>query len=144
MPSGSAEPIVLGTIADSNAVASSSAALAAMPLEALDDPGSPLELQSAPPSDMDKWVKRFERLNPDFIPGNANDARRVCFFGDSDISHWNREGMGFQSDKWVNVGVGGAEVLHMAYFAKQCWDKYRPSVVVLCGGENDIGGGRRT
>lgn len=93
------------------------------------------ELESAPPSSVDKFLRRFRALNPNYDA--KSDLRKLCFFGDSDISHWKN-----MCSTGVNVGVGGAEMLHIAYYARECLEKYQPAVLILCGGENDIGGGK--
>ncbi|CAD7941150.1 unnamed protein product [Amoebophrya sp. A120] len=102
------------------------------------------QLESAPPSNIDKFLKAFEKLNPAFDPTTAQRPV-VCFFGDSDISHWRNQmptdGGASAKRTLVNVGVGGAEMLHVAYYAERCFEKYRPDVVLLCAGENDIGSG---
>ncbi|CAD7929051.1 unnamed protein product [Amoebophrya sp. A25] len=112
-----------------------------------DAPPSNLDkLENSPPSNLDKFLKRFRALNPHFVRDDAE--KLVCFFGDSDISHWKElprvRITGDEGASWarcVNVGVGGAEMLHVAFYSAECRAKYRPDVVVLCAGENDLGAG---
>lgn len=99
------------------------------------------ELQPAPPSRLNKFLDQYRKLNPDFRPAYRNSKKLpvVALFGDSDISHWPKDLLPSENPEnpyqLVCVGIGGAEMLHCAYYAEEFRRKYQPHVVVLCAGE---------
>ena len=107
-----------------------------MTYETLDVSGMSV-LEDAPPngSRLDRFLKKYRALHPDFDPSNL-PLKNIILFGDSDFSKW--KSIESEWNRVVNVGVGGAEMLQMAFYATECVDKYRPSILVLVGGENDL------
>uniref|UniRef100_A0A7S2LGN9 SGNH hydrolase-type esterase domain-containing protein n=1 Tax=Zooxanthella nutricula TaxID=1333877 RepID=A0A7S2LGN9_9DINO len=77
------------------------------------------------------WWRSFENKN-----GEGPDLRgRLCLFGDSDVHFW--EGR-YPTAEAVGVGVSGAEMPDIAFYAPRFVEKYAPQAVVWLGGANDF------
>ena len=75
---------------------------------------------------------------------------RLVLFGDSDVDYWIGSQDPGEEQDWIpelapeeqlqvlKVGLAGACMSDIAYYAARCRAKYRPSIVVLVGGENDF------
>ena len=76
---------------------------------------------------------RFERCHRDPPKG------KMVFFGDSDIARWNAHALEKSFPGSLPCAVGGATMKDCSKYAKALVRKYKPSLVVLVAGENDIG-----
>lgn len=72
-----------------------------------------------------------DRTNPP--PMNA-----VLFTGASNIRLWKNVGEAFPDHKIFNRGFGGAEMADLAEFAGRIVVPYRPKIVVIYAGDNDL------
>ena len=88
-----------------------------------------------------KWepeIKKFEdsdRQNPP--PKGA-----VLFVGSSSIRLWQSLGKDFPGTKVINRGFGGSEIADSTFFVDRIVIPYRPRMVVLYAGDNDLASGR--
>jgi lysophospholipase L1-like esterase len=71
-------------------------------------------------------------------------AGAVLFVGSSSIRLWPDLQAAFPGTALVQRGFGGAELADVVHFAPRIVLPYRPSVVVLYAGENEISAGTRT
>jgi lysophospholipase L1-like esterase len=88
-----------------------------------------------------KWepeIKKFEesdRKNPP--PKHA-----VVFIGSSSIQSWKSLADDFPGIKVINRGFGGSELADSTFYADRIVIPYRPKMVVLYAGDNDLADGR--
>ena len=88
-----------------------------------------------------KWeaeIKAFEaadRTNPP--PHNA-----IVFVGSSSIQMWKTLAQDFPEYKVINRGFGGSAIADSVAFAERIVLPYRPRMVVLYAGDNDIAAGK--
>ena len=88
-----------------------------------------------------KWeseIKAFEatdRTNPP--PRNA-----IVFVGSSSIRLWKTLARDFPEYNVINRGFGGSAIADSVAFAERIVLPYRPRMVVLYAGDNDIAGGK--
>ena len=88
-----------------------------------------------------KWepeIKKFEatdRQNP--APKNA-----VLFIGSSSIQQWKSLADDFPGIKVINRGFGGSEIADSTFFVDRIVIPYRPKMVLLYAGDNDLASGR--
>jgi len=79
-------------------------------------------------------IKAFEtsdHTNPP--PPNA-----VLFTGASNIRLWKNIGEAFPAHKVINRGFGGAEMSDLAEFAGRIVIPYRPKILIIYAGDNDL------
>ena len=88
-----------------------------------------------------KWeteIRAFEvtdKTNPP--PQNA-----ILFVGSSSIRLWKTLAQDFSEHKVINRGFGGSQVEDSTAFAERIVFPYKPRLVVLYAGDNDIAGGK--
>jgi lysophospholipase L1-like esterase len=88
-----------------------------------------------------KWepeIKKFEqtdRQNPP--PKNA-----ILFIGSSSIQKWKNLADDLPGIKVINRGFGGSEIADSTFFVDRIVVPYRPRIVVLYAGDNDLANGR--
>lgn len=106
--------------------------IALLPASAKDAP--------APPA-VSRWAKDIaafeaaDKTNPP--PANA-----VVFIGSSSIRMWKSLAQDFPGQKVVNRGFGGSQIADSVEFADRIVVPYRPRLVVLYAGGNDINAGK--
>lgn len=94
-------------------------------------------LRAAP----EKWTKAIDafttadRTNPPPRDG-------VVFVGSSSIVRWNTLQRDFPDVKAINRGFGGSELADSVFYADRIVIPYRPRIVVVYAGENDLQNGR--
>ena len=94
--------------------------------------------RSASPNQWEPEIKRFvesDRQNPP-KPGS------IVFIGSSSIRLWTSLAKDFPSESVINRGFGGSENPDSTYFAGRLITRYRPRMVVLYAGDNDLVNGR--
>ncbi len=85
-------------------------------------------------------IKKFEesdRLNP---PTKG----AVLFIGSSSIRLWTTLQEDFPGIKLLNRGFGGSEIADSTYFADRIVFPYKPRMIVLYAGDNDLANGKTT
>jgi lysophospholipase L1-like esterase len=88
-----------------------------------------------------KWeseIRKFteaDRQTPP--PQNA-----VLFVGSSSIRLWKSLAADFPATKVINRGFGGSEIADSTFFADRIVTPYRPRLVVLYAGDNDLSNGK--
>jgi lysophospholipase L1-like esterase len=96
-----------------------------------------INAQTATVAKTNHWehdIKAFEasdRTNPP--PMNT-----VLFTGASNIRLWKNVGEAFPDHKVFNRGFGGAEMADLAEFAGRIVIPYRPKIVIIYAGDNDL------
>ena len=92
-------------------------------------------------SSFDKWEKNIaafeaaDRTNPP--PKNA-----LLFVGSSTIVRWNTLEQDFPNQPIINRGFGGNEIADSTHFADRMIFPYRPRMIFLRAGGNDIHNGK--
>lgn len=69
-------------------------------------------------------------------------ARPVVFTGSSSVRMWDTLASDFAGTPVLNRGFGGSQVRDAVHYADEVAVRYRPRMVVLYGGDNDINAGR--
>ena len=93
--------------------------------------------QKSPAGRWEKTIEVFERQDGQKPP--PKDA--VLFVGSSSIRFWDLK-KSFPDLEVINRGFGGSELADSAFYAPRIVVKYRPRMVVLYAGDNDIGAGK--
>ena len=68
-------------------------------------------------------------------------AGGVLFIGSSSIRKWDSLSEDFPNKNVINRGFGGSKIPDSIHFFERIVQPYKPSVIVLYAGDNDIGGG---
>jgi lysophospholipase L1-like esterase len=89
------------------------------------------------PARWEKDISAFEAKDQEKMP----EPGGIVFVGSSSIKAWKLADS-FPGVNAINRGFGGSQVADSAHFAERIVIKYRPSIVVLYAGDNDIGGGK--
>lgn len=100
---------------------------------------------AAPARDLNKpafaqWesvIRAFERQDKDKPP----PAHPIVFVGSSSIRLWDLS-KSFPGADMLNRGFGGSQLADSVYFADRLVVKYKPRLVVLYAGDNDIAFGK--
>ena len=93
------------------------------------------------PAGVSRWAKDIaafeaaDKTNPP--PTNA-----VVFIGSSSIRMWKSLAQDFPGQKVINRGFGGSQIADSVEFADRIVVPYRPRLVVLYAGGNDINAGK--
>ncbi len=97
--------------------------------------GRPLQ---SPENKWEPEIKKFEdsdRQNPP--PKGA-----VLFIGSSSIQKWKSLADDFPGTKVINRGFGGSEIADSTVYVDRIVVPYRPKMVVLYAGDNDLANGK--
>lgn len=90
--------------------------------------------------DFSKWnsaIEKFEQSDKDkFPPPNS-----VLFVGSSSIRLWDLK-KSFPEWKTINRGFGGSQTVDVNHFFDRIVAPYKPRIVILYEGDNDIGKGK--
>ncbi len=92
-------------------------------------------------SPSERWegaVKSFaaaDRKNPP--PQNA-----ILFIGSSSVARWKSLARDFPEYQVINRGFGGSQIADAVYYADRIVIPYRPRMIVLRSGNNDINAGK--
>ncbi len=82
-------------------------------------------------------IEKFEQQDQQSPPA----ANSVLFIGSSSIRGWDLE-RSFPGKNYLNRGFGGSEISDSIHFADRIIVPYRPRVIVLYAGDNDISRGK--
>ncbi len=94
-------------------------------------------LRAAP----EKWTKAIDAFTT-ADQTNPPPREGVVFVGSSSIVRWASLQRDFPGVKAINRGFGGSELADSVFYADRIVIPYRPRVVVLYAGENDLQNGR--
>ena len=83
-------------------------------------------------------IKRFEEADLQNPPPKG----AVLFVGSSSIRLWRNLEKDFPSVKVINRGFGGSQIEDSTYYADRIIVGYRPRLVVLYAGDNDLASGK--
>ncbi|TWI02723.1 lysophospholipase L1-like esterase [Luteimonas cucumeris] len=72
----------------------------------------------------------------------APPARPVVFTGSSSVRLWRTLAEDFPDVPVLNRGFGGSQLRDVAHYADQVAVRYRPRMILVYGGDNDIDAGR--
>lgn len=88
-----------------------------------------------------KWepeIKAFEAADKT----NPPPAGAILFIGSSSIRLWKTLAQDFPEHQVINRGFGGSQIVDSVSFAERILLPYRPRMVVLYAGGNDINSGK--
>src|SRR5690606_21985724 len=94
--------------------------------------------QAATESRWEKTIQTFEAADKENPP--PQDA--ILFIGSPSIRGWRTLAEDFAGYEVINRGFGGSQIAESVEFAHRIILPYRPSMVVLYAGENDIRAGK--
>jgi lysophospholipase L1-like esterase len=103
------------------------AALAVLPSEGAERPD---------PSRWESAIAAFESADRESRPG----GNEVLFVGSSSIRLWDLK-TSFPNVATINRGFGGSQIADVTFYADRIITPYRPRLVVLYAGDNDIAAG---
>jgi lysophospholipase L1-like esterase len=89
----------------------------------------------------DRWepeIQTFEEADRQHSPKPGS----ILFVGSSSIRLWSSLARDFPSVDVINRGFGGSEIADSTAFAGRIIVPYRPRMIVLYAGDNDIANGR--
>ncbi len=93
------------------------------------------------PASPEKWTAAIDKLTAaDATHPPAKDG--VVFIGSSTIGKWSRLPAGFPGVSVIWRGFGGSELADSVFYADRIVIPYRPRVVVLYAGDNDLMAGK--
>ena len=93
----------------------------------------------ADPHRFDDAIAAFEAADKASMPAPG----KVLFLGSSSIRRWDTA-RAFQEIDSINRGFGGSQTSDCIYFFDRIVLPYKPKVIVLYEGDNDIGAGKST
>jgi lysophospholipase L1-like esterase len=74
---------------------------------------------------------------------NPPPKRAVLFIGSSSIRLWKTLAQDFPKHRVINRGFGGSEISDSVFYAKRIVIPYKPRMIVMYAGGNDIHHGKR-
>lgn len=83
-------------------------------------------------------IRKFEESDRQAPPKPG----AVVFVGSSSIRLWENLARDFPSDYVLNRGFGGSQIPDSTHFAGRIVTRYKPRMVVLYAGDNDLAAGR--
>lgn len=92
----------------------------------------------SPSTRWEKTIQAFEKSDAENPPA----AGQILFIGSSSIRLWNLEKW-LPDTKAINRGFGGSEIADSAYFFDRIVTPYKPRVIVMYAGDNDIAHGKQ-
>ncbi|HKI72988.1 MAG TPA: SGNH/GDSL hydrolase family protein [Verrucomicrobiae bacterium] len=101
--------------------------------------GQPLRAQNK--ADSSKWeseIKAIEAADKTNPPPHG----AVLFIGSSSIRLWKTLAEDFQEYKVINRGFGGSHIIDSVAFADRIAIPYKPRMILLYAGDNDIAAGK--
>lgn len=91
----------------------------------------------SPSKQWEKTIQSFE----DWDCKNSFPSNAVLFVGSSSIRLWHTSKC-FPEIKVINRGFGGSQISDVNYFANRIALPYKPKVIVLYAGDNDVATGK--
>jgi len=96
-------------------------------------------IQSQPdPARWEEAIRKFEEADRKSMPARNG----IVFVGSSSIAGWRTLTKDFPSHRVINRGFGGSQLSDSVHFADRIVTKYRPRMVVLFAGTNDLAAGK--
>lgn len=100
---------------------------------------APLRAEDKSPSaKWEKDIQAFEAADKQ----NAPPTGGVLFVGASGIKLWTSLEKDFPKHRVINRGFGGSQIADVTYFADRIVVPYKPKLIVLQSGGNDINAGK--
>lgn len=96
-----------------------------------------LHAEDNPSARWESTIKKFEQQDQQSPP----PKNALLFIGSSSIRMWDLNKW-FPDRRTINRGFGGSEIADSTYFADRILLPYKPRVVVLYAGDNDIAKGK--
>lgn len=96
-------------------------------------------LQTQP--DSARWeeaIRKFEEADRKSMPRRDG----IVFVGSSSIAGWRTLAKDFSAHRVINRGFGGSQLSDSVHFADRIVTRYRPRMVVLFAGTNDLASGK--
>jgi lysophospholipase L1-like esterase len=103
--------------------------------------GTPSLLGQQPAERPSRWAAEFQRFD-EADRQSPPAAGGVVFVGSSSIRFWSTLQEDFPSLRPLNRGFGGSGISDVREHAERLIFAYRPRLIVLYAGENDIAAGR--
>ncbi len=101
----------------------------------------PVKLLAQTNHAVSKWeaeIKAFEKRDLTNPPPKG----AILFVGSSSIRKWTTLAMDFPDKQIINRGFGGSQIADSTGFAERIIFPYRPKMIVLYAGDNDLAAGR--
>lgn len=92
----------------------------------------------SPSSKWEKDIQAFEAVDKKSPPPQGG----VLFIGASGIRMWTLLEKDFPNHRVINRGFGGSQIADVTYFADRIVVPYKPKLIVLQSGGNDINAGK--
>ena len=89
------------------------------------------------PARFSNEIQSFHKLDKNSLP----PAGCILFTGSSSIRFWKTLENDFRDFCVINRGFGGSEISDVNYYFDQVVSSYKPQIVVLYAGENDLTSG---
>ncbi|TKR34087.1 hypothetical protein FCE95_07425 [Luteimonas gilva] len=89
-----------------------------------------------PPSSPE-WTQDMARFDAEDA-AHAPPARPIVFTGSSSVRLWASLGADFPGRPVLNRGFGGSQLRDVVHYADQVAIRYRPRMIVVYAGDNDI------
>lgn len=83
-------------------------------------------------------IEAFAKADNQKIPAKNG----MLFTGSSSVRLWQTLAADFPQVEIINRGIGGSHIEDVTYFADKIITPYRPRLVVIYGGDNDIASGK--
>lgn len=99
----------------------------------------PVEAKDNPSERFEKDIQAFEAADSKNPP--PQDA--ILFIGSSGIRMWKTLAQDFPEYKVINRGFGGSQIADSVYYADRIVIPYKPRLIVLRAGTNDIAAGKK-
>ena len=108
------------------------------PAPARESDAGPGGVPTPDPQRFESEILAFEAADRDRPPGE----RGIVFVGSSSIKNWSELGADFPGLPVLNRGFGGSILADVVYYMDRIVIPYRPRLVVLYAGDNDMVAGR--
>ena len=92
----------------------------------------------SPSGNFESEIAAFEAADKKSPPPQG----AVLFVGDSGIRMWKSLAADFPEDKIINRGFGGSQMIDSVYYADRIVIPYKPRLVVIRAGGNDLTAGK--
>ena len=86
----------------------------------------------------EKQIAAYEKMDRDNPPAEGG----VLFIGSSTIRRWKTLAQDFPNHHVINRGFGGSQIVDSTHFAERIIFPYKPRMIVLRAGGNDIHAGK--
>ena len=94
----------------------------------------------AQPAGLAKWEKEISAFEAS-DKTNPPPREAILFVGSSSIRLWTNLAAAFPKQKTINRGFGGSQIADSVAFADRIILPYKPKMIVLYAGDNDIANG---